>query len=132
MSTQRGFALVAALFLLVVLALLGVVAVRVAGVQQQTVNLALMAARAYHAAQSGVEWAAYQALVNGSCTSATLGLTEGGVAGFSVDVACTSTTHGEGASVTTVYALEAFAHAGVYGAPDYVSRRLRATVTDAT
>ena len=126
---QRGFSLVAAIFLLVVLGSLGAVAVKLTGVQQQTVILALQGARAYAAARSGVEWAIYRAL-NGSCGGASLSLNEGGLAGFSVATACTATTHTEGSTTTTVFSVEAFAQSGNYGMPDYVSRRVRATVTD--
>lgn len=129
---QIGFSLVPALFLLVVLAALGIVAVRLAGVQQQTVVLAMQSGRAYAAARSGVDWSAYQALVNGSCASATLALTEAGLAGFSVDTNCSSTTHNEGPNTVRVYVIDAFAWSGSYGTPDYVSRRIRSTVTDAS
>ena len=129
---QLGFSLVPALFLLVVLAALGVVAVRMSGVQQQTVVLAVQSSRAYAAARSGIDWAAYQALVNGSCASATLALTEAGLAGFSVDTSCSSSTHTEGPNAVSVYVIEAFAWSGAYGTPDYVSRRIRSTVTDAS
>lgn len=129
---QLGFSLVPALFLLVVLAVLGSVAVRLTGVQQQTVVLSMQSARAYAAAKTGVEWSAYQALSAGNCGSSTLSLTEGGLAGFSVDVSCASSSHTEGASTTNVYVLDAFAYSGSYGSPDYVSRRIRATVTDAS
>lgn len=129
---QNGFSLVPALFLLVVLAALGVVAVRLAGVQHQTVVLAMQSGRAYAAARSGVDWSAYQALVNGSCAAATLNLTEAGLAGFSVDTTCSSTVHSEGPNTVRVYVIDAFAWSGSYGNPDYVSRRIRSTVTDAS
>jgi len=131
-KAQLGFSLVPALFLLVVLAALGIVAVRLTGVQQQTVVLAMQSARAYSAARAGVEWSAYQALVNGSCANSTIALTETGLAGFSVDTSCSSTTHAEGPNTVRVYAIDAFAWSGSYGTPDYVSRRIRSTVTDAT
>lgn len=129
---QRGFSLVPALFLLVVLAALGAVAVRLTAVEHQTVVLAMQSTRAYAAAQTGIEWSAYQAITNGSCASSTLSLTEGGLTGFTVDTSCAATSHAEGAATTNVYVLEAFAYSGIYGTPDYVSRRVRATVTDAT
>lgn len=129
---QRGFSLVPALFLLVVLAALGIVAVRLAGVQHQTVVLAMQSGRAYAAARSGVEWSAYQALNNGSCGAATLSLTEGGLAGFTVETDCSSTSHAEGPNTVNVYVIDAFAWSGSYGNPDYVSRRIRSTVTDAS
>lgn len=132
LDKQRGFSLVPALFLLVVLAALGAVAVRLSAVEHQTFVLALQSSRAYAAAQAGIEWSSYQALINGSCGNSSVALTEGGLSGFTVDTTCSSTTHSEGAVTTSVYVLEAFAYSGVYGAPDYVSRRVRATVTDAS
>lgn len=129
---QSGFSLVPALFMLIVLSALGAVAVRLGSVQQQTVVLAMQSARAYTAARAGIAWAGHQALNSGTCTSATIALSEGGLAGFSVDTVCTSTTHSEGPNTVTVFAIEAFAHSGSYGTPDYVSRRIRSTVTDAS
>lgn len=129
---QNGFSLVPALFLLVVLAALGIVAVRLAGVQHQTVVLAMQSGRAYAAARSGVEWSAYQALNNSSCAAATINLTEGGLAGFTVETNCSSSSHSEGPNTVNVYVIDAFAWSGSYGSPDYVSRRVRSTVTDAT
>ena len=128
---QSGISLVPALFLLIVLAALGVVAVRLSAVQNQTVVLAMQSARAFAAARAGVDWSAYQALVNGSCGTATLALTEAGLNGFSVDTSCAVTTHSEGPRTVSVYTIEAFAHSGAYGTPDYVSRRIRSTITDA-
>jgi len=129
---QSGFSLIPALFLLVVLATLGSVAVRLSAVEHQTVVLAMQSSRAYAAAQAGIDWSAYQALVNSSCGSTTLSLTEAGLAGFAVDTSCTSSSHTEGSATTTIYVLESFAYSGTYGMPDYVSRRIRATVTDAS
>ena len=128
---QRGFALVAAIFLLVVLASLGVYIVRISGVQQQTVNVALLGARAFEAAVSGMEWGAFQALDSGTCTTTTLNLTEGGLAGFDVDVTCSSSAHTEAGNVYNLYLIDVEARNGVYGTPDYVSRRMQARVTDA-
>jgi len=128
---QRGFALVAAIFLIVVLASLGVVIVRISGVQQHTVNIALLGARAFEAAVAGMEWGAFQALDSGACTSTTLNLTEGGLTGFDVDVTCSSSAHTESGNVYNLYLIDAEARYGVYGTPDYVSRRMQARVTDA-
>ena len=128
---QGGFSLVAALFLLVVLSGLAVFIVRVSAAQAQTTTLALLGARAFHAARSGIDWGVYQAVNNSSCGVTTLNLAEGGLAGFVVDVSCTNTTHTEGADSFDVYVVDAFAQAGNYGMPDYVSRRIRATVATA-
>ncbi len=129
---QHGFALVVAIFLLVVLASLGVYIVKISGVQHQTVNIALLGTRAFEAARTGIEWGAFQALDSGACTTTTLNLTEGGLDGFDVDVTCTTTAHTEEGNAYDLYLIDVEARAGAYGTPDYVSRRLRATVTNAT
>ncbi|MGD8339497.1 MAG: pilus assembly protein MshP [Gammaproteobacteria bacterium] len=127
---QRGFSLVVAVFLLVVLAGLGAFAVRLTLMQQQTVSSGLLASQAFHAARSGVAWAAHRAIDSGACSASTLSLTEGGAAGFDVDITCTQTTHVEGGTSLDVYVIGALAHRGSYGEPDYVSRRVEAKIVD--
>jgi MSHA biogenesis protein MshP len=129
-AAQRGFSLVSAIFLLVVLAALGAFAVRINVLQQQTVTASLRADQAFQAARSGIAWAAYRALNGGTCASATLNLTEGGTLGFRVSVQCSQTVHVEGAVTMNVFVLDARAEAGAYGGPDYVSRRVQAKITD--
>lgn len=128
---QRGVSLISAVFLLVVLAGLAVYAVRISVVQQQTVSSSLLAAQAFHAAKSGLSWAAYRAVDSGWCATATLNLTEAGTNGFDVDIACTQSVHMEGGTAINVFVIDVFAQSGIYGGPDYVSRRLQAKITDA-
>src|SRR5207237_9768874 len=59
---QRGFSLVAAIFLLVVLALMGALIASVTGMQQASGQLDVSGVRAYQSARAGVEWAAYPVL----------------------------------------------------------------------
>lgn len=135
-----GFALVPALFLLVVLGALGLVAVRVGMGQQQAVTMSLIEARALAAANSGIEWAAYSVLPpqNGTCASSTtLTLTEGALAGFSVVVTCTATsfanpTAANGSATSNSYVIQATATSGTYGQPGYVRRVVEATFTNAS
>jgi len=128
---QRGVALVAAIFLIVVLSSLGLYIVKISGMQHQTVTVTLLGARALQAAQVGVEWGAFQALDSAACTTTTLNLTEGGLDGFDVEVTCTSSSHTESGNTYNVFDIDVEARAGVYGNPDYVSRRMQATLTDA-
>jgi MSHA biogenesis protein MshP len=128
---QRGFSLVSAVFLLVVLAGLAAYSVRLGTLQQQTVTAGLRAAQAFHAARSGVAWGAYRALHGGGCGAATLNLTEGAAAGFRVAVECSQSSHQEGTSTVQVFVFDVLAEAGTYGGPDYVSRRVQAKITDA-
>ncbi|OIR07180.1 hypothetical protein GALL_107690 [mine drainage metagenome] len=68
---SAGFALVAAIFLLVVLAALGAFIVSVSTSQQIGSALDVQGERAYQAARSGIEWGVYQQTRNGSCASTT-------------------------------------------------------------
>jgi MSHA biogenesis protein MshP len=130
-SQQRGFSLVSAVFLLVVLAGLGAYAVRLNTLQQQSVTAGLRAAQAFAAARTGAAWGAYRAINAGVCAPVTLNLTQGAAAGFRVSVQCTQSTHVEGTATVRVFVLSVRAEAGTYGGPDYVSRRLQTKVTDA-
>ena len=134
MSSRKqdlGFSLVAALFLIVVLAALGAFAVRIGLGQQQTVNLNLLGSRALAAANSGVEYGAYRALHGGGCGSTTLALTEAALNGFSVDVVCAATSHAEAGGTVSVYRVDATAYSGTFGTPDFVSRHVYATFVSA-
>jgi MSHA biogenesis protein MshP len=126
-----GFALIPALFLMVVLGALALVAVRVGTGQQHAVTMSLMQARALAAARAGIEWGAYRAL-NGSCVaSTTLNLTEAALNGYAVAVGCTAATFANGAATSHSYVINASATSGSYGEPDYVRRVMSATFTDA-
>lgn len=125
-AKENGFTLVAALFLILVLALLALIIATVGGVQRQSVNLALLQTRGYYAAQSGIEWGTWQALY-GSGANPCNG-SPGAVNGFTVTVTCTSTVHRESGENVTVYALAATATYGAYGQADFVSRSIQTTV----
>jgi MSHA biogenesis protein MshP len=64
---SAGIGLVTAIFLLVVLAGLGVAMVTIFTSQQQSSNLDVQGARAYQAARAGIEWGLFQQLRNGWC-----------------------------------------------------------------
>src|SRR5581483_11248768 len=59
---QAGFSLVAAIFIIAVLAVLAALMVTIGSVQRTTVAQALQAARAYQAANAGIEWAIVRAI----------------------------------------------------------------------
>jgi MSHA biogenesis protein MshP len=117
--------LIAAIFLIVVVAMLGSFAVRLGMGQHQTVNLALLSSRALSAANAGIEWSASKAFdpTSPSCSNTTLSLTQGALSGFSVNVTCSTTSFGtEG----TLYSMTSSARYGTYGQVDYVSRTVTA------
>lgn len=126
-----GFALVQALFLIVVVAVLAAVALRISMGQQQTVVAAMQQARALAAARAGIDWGAYTAL-NSSCTGTTLNLTEASLAGYTVVVTCTDTPFADGSNTYHSYSISATASIGTYGTSDFVQRMVRATFTNAS
>ena len=131
-SGKRGFGLISALFLLLVLSAAAAFMLNLSGVQRSTANLAIQGAHAFQAARSGVEWGIWQLATNGTCFAATnLSLSEGGFSGFTVAVTCTSTDHTEATTNSSVYQIVSIAEQGAYGDPDYARRRLRVTISDA-
>lgn len=125
---QGGFALIAALFLIVVLAGLGAFAMQVNTAQQSATDLELLGARARFAAQAGVEYAARRLEQANACSA--VDPTPPALAnGMSVAIACQLTsTHTVNGVPRNVYALDVRATSGAYGSPDRVSRRVRAHV----
>jgi MSHA biogenesis protein MshP len=72
-ATRRrsaGVGLVTAIFLLVVLAGLGVAMVTIFTSQQQSSTLDVQGARAYQAARAGLEWGMFQKMRNNGCVAA--------------------------------------------------------------
>jgi MSHA biogenesis protein MshP len=59
-TRQRGVSLITAIFLLVVLAGLGVAMLTISTTQQAGAALDMQGSRAYQAARAGIEWALYQ------------------------------------------------------------------------
>jgi MSHA biogenesis protein MshP len=127
---QRGFAMVSAIFLMVVLALLGGLMLSLSNSQQISSVRDLLGTRAYYAARAGIEWGAFQALQNNSCSGAAA--LPGAVAatGFSVQVACVASgPYNEAGVNVTLYQITATASAGTLGAHDHAERQLQAIVS---
>lgn len=135
---QRGFSLISAIFLLVVIAALGTFAVTLSTTQQQSAALDVLGARAYQAARTGIEWGAYQVLPASAAAFATAcrpGPTTQAVtslpntlSGFSVNAGCSATSHVEGASTLWVYSLTSTATQGTVATPNYVERQMTVTI----
>lgn len=118
LKKNAGFTLVQAIFVVVVLAILGAAMVKLIGVQSSTSTLALQGARAYQAARSGLEWGAARASAGNSCNGTMT------VENFTVNVTCSSDTFREGSiGPYDVYRIQSIATFGSYGSPDFVSRR---------
>jgi MSHA biogenesis protein MshP len=130
-KVQRGFSLITAIFLLVVIAGLGAMAVTFFTAQQQSSALDVLGSRAYQAALAGKEWGAYQVLQNSmSCTpSPNNPLTlAGNLSGFTVNVNVACNPYIETASAVAVFTLTSTATQGVPGQSGYVERVMQATI----
>lgn len=126
-KAQGGFAIIAAIFILVVLAALGAVMVTLSGTQHQGSAIVIETSRAQAAARSGIEWGAWQALEQSSCSpSSQFELNEGVLDGFRLTVQCSQSNHNERGEDFPVYEIIAVAERGQSGRPDYVKRELRA------
>ena len=112
LERQTGFSIIAAIFLLVVLALLAAFIASVTGMQQSSGQLDVLGARAYQSARAGMEWSAWQVLdpgntLNGAgpdtCPAAVmptcfaspqnLPALAGSLSGFTVTVTCAQTAN---------------------------------------
>ncbi|OGA20131.1 MAG: hypothetical protein A3G25_14520 [Betaproteobacteria bacterium RIFCSPLOWO2_12_FULL_63_13] len=132
----RGFSIVAAIFLLVVLAALGTAIVIVSTTQQVGSALDVQGARVYQAARAGIEWGAYKRLRSGACAASTSFTfpTAPTLAGITVTVTCTAYADGSGGP--TVYEIQSTAcnqpGGGVCpnAAPgnNYIERRVKVTL----
>lgn len=133
-----GFALMAALFIIVTLAAIGTYLLTVSTGQVAAAAQDEQGARAYQAARAGIEWGAYQVLISSSCAaSQTIQLEPGGGAlnGFWVQVQCAaSAPETDGATPVTVYRITATGcNRNACGAANtdayYVERQLQLTLS---
>ena len=126
-----GFSIVAAVFLIVVVALIAGYAVTIGSVQQADTTSALVAARADAAASSGLEWGIARVTRDGACPAASTTFSPAGttLAAFVVSVACSATAITEGATTYTLFTVTATATFGSVGSEDYTRRVATAQVS---
>ncbi|MDI6747882.1 MAG: hypothetical protein QMD17_12135 [Rhodocyclaceae bacterium] len=137
MKQLRGFAIVSAIFILVVLAALGAFILNISSSQQIGSALDVQGVRAYQAARAGIEWGLYRQLQDGSCAASTSFVPAGSsLSGFTVTVRCTATPDPGGFSGPTIFSVESTAcsqpSAGACPnttnpGPLYIERRLTVT-----
>ena len=134
---QAGFGIVSAVFLLVILAILAASITFLAGTQRSTAMIDILGSRAYQAARAGIEWGAFQALQNASCTGTDLTFAGTSMAGFTASVTCTANTVNEGGQTITIFTIRSTACNFPAGAscpngasndPNYVERQITAVI----
>ncbi|PHS68897.1 MAG: hypothetical protein COB23_08275 [Methylophaga sp.] len=128
MNKQSGITLIGAIFVLIIVSLLGQYLVNIAGVQQRTSLLTLQSARAYQAAKAAIDWGAASIDGNDVCP-ATPPTQFALIPNFTVTLTCSLLGHyEENLTSTNIYQLTAKADYGAYGQHDYVSRTLDVTI----
>ncbi len=143
-----GFAFITAIFLLVVLGAFAAFVVGFSSNAQMSSAIAVQGARAYEAANAGLEWATYQILdprqaINGTITtppgcftSPTTLTLPAAMGAFGLSLTCTRyplatatpNYYEEGSQRVAVYVVTATATYGVVGSAGYVERQLEAHI----
>lgn len=123
---QRGFSLIAAVFVIAIALLIVLAAVLTLSARNRSTVQALDASRALFAAQSGIEVAIARSLSAGCGPfPATVD-----IEGFTVELGCVPTDVDEAPETYRIYTLTASAQRGSFAANTFISRRVRATVTE--
>lgn len=83
---QRGFGIAAAIFILLVLAVLGAFIVSVSTTQHTAAALDIQGTEAYRSARSGIEWGVFRVITDSACFVSPNNI--GAVSGMTVTVQC--------------------------------------------
>ncbi len=127
---QQGFAAIAAIFLVVVLAALGGFMLTFSNTQQLTSAQDVQGSRAYWAARAGLEWAIGGVLATAPVPPAVLPLATcpivtapASIDGFTLTIGCTPQVHDEAGVTRTVFILTSSASVGTAaGAVGFIER----------
>src|SRR3954469_22350785 len=128
-ARSAGSALMTVIFLIVVLAGLGVAVMNLSNVEHDATAKSLLSAKVYYGAKSGLDWGIQQAVAAGwDCSSnGSFALSQGAFSGVSVVVSCSRSTHGAG---NLVWYISSKATTGAPGSLGYAERRMEGTVSN--
>lgn len=136
MRKPNGFAIVSAIFLLVILAALGAFMLTMSSTQHLTSAQDLQGSRAYRAARGGLEWAAATLSADSSvCPAASTTLDDGDgsppadLEDFTVVVTCAMNSYDEGGATRNIFWIASTASSGgAVGGIGYTERQLNAFI----
>ncbi len=109
---QHGFAAIAAIFLVVVLAALGGFMLTFSNTQQLTSAQDIQGSRAYWAARAGLEWAVVAIPATPALCPSPVTAGPPTVDGFALQIDCSSNTYTEGGASPTIYRFQSRASLG--------------------
>lgn len=125
---QRGISLFAAIFLIVVVATVGVTVTAITVTQNISSAQSLDSTRAWFAARARLERAIDDVLDNpANCGS----LTDPDINGFTTEIDCTATQFEEGGNTYNVFDIQTAAYRGSRQSGTLVRRDVEAVITDA-
>jgi MSHA biogenesis protein MshP len=123
---QHGFAAIAAIFLVLVLAAFGAFMVSFSNTQHLNTARDVQGSRAYWAARAGLEWGVAGVFATSACAAPS---TTMAIETFSVVITCPAPlVYIEGAATVSIFQITAVASSGTVGAVDYVERSVSASV----
>lgn len=130
-AAQHGFAAIAAIFLVVLLAALGAFMVGFSNTQQLNSAQDLQGSQAYWAARGGLEWGIPTVMATPALCVSPMASPPTPLDGFTVSVDCVANAYTEGMATVTIMRLTATARrGGVAGNVGYVERSVSASVED--
>lgn len=132
-NVQRGFAAIAAIFLVVLLAALGGFMLTFSNSQQLTSAQDVQGVRAYWAARAGLEWANVNILATPAvCPNTTKTQMAGAVAatvsGYTLAVFCTRASYTEAGNNFYIFLVESKASTGTVGSIGFVERSVSSSL----
>lgn len=126
-GSQSGFAAIAAIIVLTVLAGMGAFMVSFSNTQQLGSAQDIQGTRAYWAARAGLEWALGALTLDATvCPTAPPANVNTG-SSFGLNVSCSMQTYPEGGITVTIFTLQSVASSGTVGSIGYVERSVSAT-----
>ena len=125
---QRGFAAVAAIFLVVLLAALGAFMVTFSNSQQLSSAQDVQGTRAYWAARAGLEWAIVNIAVCTNPASTPMAGAPATINGYTMAVSCTFSTYTDAGNTVNIFLIESNASIGSVGAVGFIERNVSASL----
>lgn len=126
--TQQGFAAVAAIFLVVMLAAFGTFMVSFSNTQQLNSARDVQGSRAYWAARAGLEWAIAAIPANLALCANPVVAPPTPIDGFAMTLRCYQTNYTDGTAPVKIIRFESVASKGTVGTVGYVERSVSASM----
>lgn len=125
---QRGFAAVAAIFLVVLLAALGAFMVTFSNSQQLSSAQDVQGTRAYWAARAGLEWAIVNIAVCTNPASTPMAGAPATINNYTMVISCSFSTYTDAGNTVNIFLIASNASVGTVGAVGFIERNVSASL----